>query len=140
MKKSKILVAALVVLLTTGCGKETKLVCKQSQSGVDVTFNVGFKGNEVTSMDFKYDMDLSSYSDKQIEAIEEQDFCDIVKSSMSGYEDAFTKCDKKVENKHLLVNSELDVDKVAKDEKDKMGSPKDTKKELEKQGYKCTEE
>ncbi|MBE6160858.1 MAG: hypothetical protein E7158_01375 [Firmicutes bacterium] len=140
MRKSKILVVALVVLLTTGCGKETKLVCKQTASGVDVTFNIGFKGNEVKTMDFKYDMDLSDYTDKQIETVEKQDFCELVKSSMDEFSDAFKNCEKKVEDKHLFVTSDLEVDKIAKDEKDKMGSPEDTKKELEKQGYKCTEE
>ena len=139
MRKSGILLGAAVVLLSAGCAnKETKIVCKQNTSGVDITFNVGFKGNTVETMDFQYDMDLSSYADNQIEAVGKRNFCELVKSSMPGYKDAFKDCDQKIENKHLVVVSEFDVDKVASDEKDKMGSPEETKNALEKQGYKCT--
>jgi hypothetical protein len=139
MKKSRFLLGAAIILLSAGCAnQETKIVCKQNTSGVDITFNVGFKGNIVETMNFKYDMDLSKYSDMQIEAIEKKDFCEVVKGSMSGYKDAFNNCNQKVEDKHLLVISDLDVDKVAKEEPDKMGSPKETKNALEKQGYECT--
>lgn len=89
-------------------------------------------------MDFKYDMDLSKYSDKQIEAIEKQDYCENVKASMTEYKNAFENCSQKVEDKHLLVLSNLNVDKIAESEKDKMGSPEKTKDALEKQGFKCT--
>ena len=143
MKKEKIIIVgllSLVLLCTTGClnsKKEKKLICAITSSGVDITLNVGFEGNMVKTMDFKYDMNLSSYSDAQISAVEKQDFCSIVKKTMSGYENAFTDCNQKVEDKHLLVNSELDVDKVATNVLDKMGSPEKTKEELEKSGYTC---
>ena len=142
MKKSLmgIVVIALVAILVTGCGnKETKLVCTQEQSGVDITFNVGFKGNTLQTMDFNYNMDLSSYTDTQIEAVKKQDFCSIVKSSMSEYSDAFTNCKQDINSeKKLVVESVLDVDKIAKTELDKMGTPKATKKALEEEGYSCT--
>lgn len=140
MKKSGIILgAAAIILLSAGCvEKESKLVCTQSASGVDITFNVDFKGNTVESMDFKYDMDLSKYSDAQIEAVGKRDFCDVVKGSMSAYKDAFNSCDQKIEDKHLVVSSGLDVDKISSSERDKMGSPEATKKALEEQGYKCT--
>ena len=144
MKKGKFLLFGSLVavsLLATGCGndKESKLVCTQNQSGVDIEFNIGFKGNVVTDMDFNYDMDLSSYNDTQIEAIGKQDFCTSVKESMSEYKDAFTDCDQMIdESKHLKVNAVLDVDKVAKNALEKMGTPEATKEELEGQGYTCT--
>ena len=139
MRKSGIILGAAFVLLSAGCtSKETKLVCKQSVSGVELTYNIGFKENTVETMDFRYDMDLSKYSDKQIEAIEKKDFCEEVKGSINEYKNAFENCNQKVEDKHLLVISDLNVDKIAEDEKDKMGSPEKTKKELEKQGYECT--
>ncbi len=142
MKKGKYLLFGgllAVSLLATGCGqKESKLVCTQSQKGVDVVFNVGFKGDRVDSMDFTYNMDLSSYNDTQIDAVGKQDFCELVKSSMSAYKDAFTNCEQKIESKKLIVSSVLDVDKVAGDEKDNMGTPEEAKKELEAEGYTCT--
>ncbi len=141
MKRSGIAIVATLALvfLATGCvGKESKLVCTQTKSGVDVEFNVGFKGNLIKSMDFNYDMDLSKYSDTQISAIEKRDFCTYVKNAMYAYKDAFTDCDQKIENKHLIVDSELSVDKLAKNLTDKMTTPQKAKTELEKQGYKCS--
>ena len=142
MKKKSIILAVsafALILFVTGCGsKKATLVCTQTTSGVDITFNVGFKGNTITTMDFDYDMDLSKYSDTQIEAVGKQDFCTSVKNSMGSYKNAFTDCDQDITNKHLKVSSKLDVDKIAKTVLDKMTSPESAKKELETQGFKCT--
>ena len=142
MKKRSIVLLVGVfalIFLSTGCGsKEAKLVCTQTSSGVDITFNVDFKGNIIKAMDFGYDMDLSKYSDAQIKAIEKQDFCSSVKRSMSEYKDAFNNCEQSVKEKHLQVSAKFDVDKIAKNVLDKMTSPENAKKELEKENYKCT--
>lgn len=142
MKKSKFILLSVitcVILISTGCSqKESKLKCTQTASGVDINFNVSFKGRLIETMDFDYDMDLSKYSDVQIEAIGKQDFCSNVKSSMSQYKNAFTDCKQEITDKHLKVYSVLDVDKIAKNLLDKMSSAEAAKKELEKQGYKCT--
>ena len=141
MKKRGIVLAiafVAVVFLVTGCGKKETLVCTQTNSGVDITFNVGFDGNTITSMDFAYDMDLSSYGDTTIKYLEKQDWCSTVKSSMSEYKDAFTDCKSEIKDKKLNVKSTLDVDKVAKSVLGKMKSSKSAKKELEAEGFKCT--
>lgn len=140
MKKGFLLSLLLaVVVLSTGCAsKEAKLVCKQTASGVDVTFNVDFAGKVIKNMDFSYDMDLSKYSDAQIEAIGKQDFCSRVKSSMSTFKDAFSNCNQEISSKHLNVKAELDVNKVAKDYVSKIAKPESAKAELEKVGYTCT--
>ena len=141
MKKRGIVLGvavATLALVTTGCGKKETLVCTQTASGVDINFNVGFNGKTISSMDFSYDMDLSSYSDSTISYLEKKDWCSTVKSSMSSYKDAFTDCKQEVKNKKLKVSSKLDVDKIAKNVTDKMTSSEEAKKELEKQGYKCT--
>lgn len=142
MKKRGIVLAgaiAAVAFLATGCSqKEAKLVCTQTTSGVDIEFNVGFKGNTIETMDFNYNMDLSSYTDTQISYVEKQDFCATVKSSMSEYKDAFTSCNQEIVDKQLKVNSELDVDKIANNVLEKMTSPKKAKAELEAEGYTCT--
>lgn len=140
MKKGILLSLLLaVVVLSTGCAKkDVKLVCTQTASGVDVTFNVDFSGKVITNMDFAYDMDLSNYSDAQVEAIGKQDFCSRVKSSMSTFKDAFTDCKQEISSKHLNVKAELDVDKVAKSYLNKITKPENAKAELEKVGYTCT--
>ena len=142
MRKIKfcfVVLMVFAVLFTSGCvlSKSQKLVCKQTASGVDIQFNVGFKGNTVDTMDFSYDMDLSSYSDLQINAIQGQDFCSVVKGSMSEYANAFTNCSQNIENKHLRVEAAFDVDKLANSVLDKMTSPKAAKSDLEEQGYTC---
>ena len=140
----KIMMSALFVfalVMITGCGssKSTKLVCTQSVQGVDVEFNVLFKGNKITKMDFNYNMDLSAYEDSEIDMLASQDFCTIIKGSMEEYEEAFTNCKQEIANKSLKIKSDLDVDKIAKTELEKMESPSKAKEDLEAQGYSCKE-
>ncbi|MBR2248192.1 MAG: hypothetical protein IKG58_01320 [Bacilli bacterium] len=143
-------IIALVVVLSfvmVGCGNgkdkakkksnETTLVCTQTQSGVDIEFNVGFKGKSVRKIDFNYDMDISSYTDEQIKMFENQDFCKLVKDTMSDYKSAFKDCKQSVKNKHLKLYAVLDVHKLDGDISKKMTTPKKAKEELEKTGYKC---
>lgn len=140
-KMAFLLSVMLLTLILTGCGskKSTKLVCTQSVNGVDVEFNVLFNGNKISKLDFNYNMDLSAYTDEQIDAVASQDFCSIVKSSMSEYKDAFTDCKQNIADKTLKINSDLDIDKIAKSELDKMTTPSAAKEELEAQGYTCKE-
>ena len=141
MKKGTLIFAIslfMITLLFSGCSTNKKLSCTQTSSGVDITFNVGFKGNTINSMDFAYDMDLSSYTDEQISYLKNMDFCSTVKSSVSDYKDAFVDCKQNIENKQLKVTSKLDVDKIAKNTLSKIKSVNSAKKELESQGFKCT--
>lgn len=135
---SLITVFALALLLT-GCGsnKETKLVCTQSANGANMELNIGFKGDKVVSVDLNCDMDFSSYSDDQIELIKSQDFCTLIKSSMGEYADAFTNCDQNIVDKHLKLQADLDVNKMAKSEADKISTPAEAKKTFESEGYSC---
>ena len=95
MKKIGLVVlSVLMVLLVSGCGAKTqKLSCKTQVEGVDITFNVGFKGNMIETMDFNYFYDLSKYTDAQVESIEKQDFCQTIKDSMPDYKDGFKSCE-----------------------------------------------
>ena len=148
MKKLFLVLGAfLFVLLLSGCdglagfagGKKTqKLVCKMTVDGVETTFNVGFKGNMISTMDFSYFYDLGDYTDEQVEGVKKQDFCYSIKESMPDYKDAFTDCNSKVEEKKLYVNAVLNVDKIAKNTLDKMGSIESGKESLEAQGFTCT--
>ena len=72
MKKSYFIIIAVVALfITTGClsSGNKRLVCKQNASGVDVTFNIDFKGNMIDKMDFSYDVDMSSRDQSTIDLI-----------------------------------------------------------------------
>lgn len=141
MKKSYFVIIVVVVLfITTGCLSfgNKRLVCKQNASGVDVAFNIDFKGNMIDKMDFSYDVDMSSRDQTTLDLIAKQDFCSIVKSNMKDYADAFIGCNQNIENKHLVVKAELDVDKLAGNAISKKTSPSAAKKELEKQQYTCS--
>lgn len=116
----------------------TYLVCTQSASGVDITFNIGFKNNSIQSMDFSYDMSLEEYTSEQISLIEQQDFCDAVKKSMSEYSGAFSDCQQNIDNKHLVVSSTFDISKLNENILNSMVTIEDAKTELEEEDYICT--
>lgn len=140
MKKYGVILMVVVLsLVLVGCsaGNEKKLVCTQTASGVDIEFNVGFVGNSIKTIDFNYDMDLSSYNSSQLKLFEKQDFCKIVKEAMTEYKSAFKSCKQSIKNKHLKVYSVLDVHKLSNDISKKMTTPEKGKKALEKTGYKC---
>lgn len=139
MKRRFIFVFAVMILsfFISGCGKKSTLKCTQSTNGVDIVFNVGFDGNTISSMDFSYDMDLSSYPEESLSYVDKQDWCSLVKNSMSEYKNAFTNCKHERKDKNLHVSATLDVDKITKNVLSKMSTPKATKKGLEEQGYKC---
>ena len=117
--------------------EESKRIYKKEEKDLvslkNDLFNKSQKGSPVED-----NMDLSKYSDAQIEAIGKQDFCSRVKSSMSTFKDAFSNCNQEISSKHLNVKAELDVNKVAKDYVSKIAKPESAKAELEKVGYTCT--
>ena len=139
MKKlGLVALAVIMTVLLSGCAKKQTLSCTQTPENASAEFNIVFKGNLVHSMDFHYNLDLSKYTDEQIEAISKQDFCVTVKESMGNYKEAFTNCLSKLADKHLKVDTDLEFDKVAQEEKERLTSIEDAKAELERQGYVCT--
>ncbi len=133
-------VLSFALLLTTGCGVGTKtLSCDQTTSGVDINITSTFKGNKIDSMNLKYGMDLSTYTDAQIKAIEGQDFCTLVKNAMTGMENAFGNCKQNIESKKLSVTATLDVSKLKGFDISQKSSFSDVKKSLESSSFKCTE-
>jgi hypothetical protein len=115
---------------------EQKLYCKANANGVDVAFDITFKANKITEMILTYEMDLSKYTDTQIESLKSTDFCATVKKSLSEYENAFKNCNQDISNKKLLVKSDLDINTMSK--KSDFGTINDAKSGLEKAGYVCT--
>lgn len=140
----KVLLSGVILcgalLLVTGCGVGNKtLSCDQSTSGVDINITSTFKGNKIDTMSLKYGMDLSSYTDAQIKAIEGQDFCKSVKNAMTGMDKAFGNCKQNIENKQLAVTATLDVSKLKGFDISDKSTFSDVKKALEKLSFKCTE-
>ena len=139
MKKvGHLLVALMLVVLLAGCTKTTKMTCNIKQGTVDLDYNLEFKGNMISKMSLKYVMDLSSYTDSQMELVEKQDFCSEIKKSMSQYEQGFENCNQKRDGKKIVIYTDINPDKITDSALDKMGSIDETKTELEKIGYKCT--
>lgn len=140
MKKVGIVFSFLVgVMVLTGCAKkDAKVVCTQTASGVDIKFNVDIKANVINNMDLRYDMDISKYSDFQINAIKKVDFCKNVKNSVPMFKKSFSNCKQDVQDKKLSVTADIDVNKLTDSSFSKNSSPEEVKSSLEKSGYKCT--
>ena len=133
----KLLSAVLVlgaVLCLAGCGnKPSTLVCSRKVGSYTVQLTSNFTGNKLQSMGLVYDMDYSSYSDTLVESLSKQDFCKSVSTAMSQY--TLVNCAQKVENKHVIITSGIDMSKFS--EAEKTGSPAATKEAMEKQLYTC---
>lgn len=142
MKKILLFSLLFIALFITGCGSDVgagkKLVCNQKVQTVDVDMIADFNGDELTYLGLKYEMDLSDYTDYQIELIGSQDMCSTVKTSMAAYTNSFTNCKQKVENKILIITADFDLDKLISGDIKKEAKIEDVKTALEKQNYKCT--
>ena len=97
-----------------------------------------FSDEVLTYLGLKYQMDLSGYSDIQINAIKAQDMCSTVKQSMAAYTDAFTNCKQGIENKNLVITADFDLDKLISGDIKKEAKIEDIKASLEKQNYVCS--
>ena len=136
MKKGIISVFLVIcaVFCLTGCGKKpATLTCTQKVSSVDIQLTANFLGSKINAMSMKYDMDLSKYSDTLISTLSAKDYCSTVQSSMRQF--TLVGCKQAVENKHIIVSSGIDISKISS--KDLIGSPVETQKALENQGYNC---
>lgn len=142
MKKIFLFTLLFIALFITGCGSDggsgKKLVCNQKVQTVDVNMIADFNGDELTYLGLKYGMDLSEFTDYQIELIAGQDMCATVKTSMAQYTNAFTNCKQNVENKTLIITADFDLDKLMTGDIKKEAKIEDVKTALEKQNYKCT--
>ena len=158
MKKLFIFSLLLVALFITGCGKDEKenenggnplnggtnvvsneqrLVCSQKVQTVDVNMIADFRGDELTYLGLKYEMDLRSYNDAQIKAVEATDMCTTVKNSMQAYINSFTNCKQSVINKVLVITADFDLDKLIAGDIRREAKIEDVKRSLETQSYVC---
>ncbi len=154
MKKSLLFLAIVLTFVLTGCGNDNSnplniednkkvdnkqhLICSQKVQTVDVDMIADFDDDVLTYLGLKYEMDLSSYTDIQIDAIKAQDMCTTVKQTMSSYTNAFTNCKQSIENKNLIITADFDLDKLITGDIKKEAKISDVKSGLESQNYTCT--
>ena len=139
MKKYLLIGVLLVTLLLTGCGSSNtkRLLCDQKVQTVDVEMIADFDGDELSYLGLKYEMDLTSYTDAQVEMIGKQDMCSTVKASMSSYTNSFTNCKQSVINKVLVITADFDLDKLIAGDIRREAKIEDVKRSLETQSYVC---
>ncbi len=141
MKKVLLFGIMFAVVFLTGCQKTTRLVCSQSvtSSGLEVSVDMiaDFGEEELVYLGLEYGMDLSAYTDAQVDLINKQDMCSSVKANMSSYAEAFTNCKQSVSNKKLKITADFDLDKLMNSGLSRKTNADEAKTVLEKQGYTC---
>ena len=136
--KKNILMFLIIVLVTSGCGNTKNLICTKKVNKSSVEYNIKYKDNNIKTMKFYYNMDLTSYSNKQISMVQKQDFCSKLKDNMKTFKDAFNNCKQEIVDEHLKVTTNIDISKISKTTLDKISTSDKTKSLMEKQNYKCT--
>ena len=135
--KKNILLFLMIILITSGCSNK-KLVCKRNMNNSSFEYSMEFKDDSIKTMNLYYDMDLTSYSNRQISMVEKQDFCSKLKDNMKSFKDAFNNCKQEIIDEHLRVTANIDVSKISKTTLEKISTSDKTKSLMEKQNYKCS--
>lgn len=125
------------LLLLTGCGGKSTLKCNKNESETDVSITASFNDNKIESMNLEYLLNLSNYSDAEINTFNNQDLCSGVKAGMEDFKDTFSDCKQNIENKNIKITANFDINKIKDDKLNMIQTPDNAKKELEKSGYKC---
>ena len=137
--KKKICLSCLIALLlfTTGCKKEKKLVCNKTNTNTKMTLNFIYKGDELDNMGMVYTLDTSKLDDDVVKESRKQDYCAMFASSMGQFGEAFKNCKQKNNSKNIELTSEFDIEKLKSDEVDSK-SIDNTKQRLEKAKFECS--
>ena len=136
----KLLYGALTLvfaLVLTGCGNREKVVCEQKSTSYTTQLVTEVEKDTIRGMSMKMEMDLSAYSDAQMEQVAKQDFCTLVKSYLSTYSEALENCKQDVSRKILTITSDINVNKITDQELQLNKTSKEVKEYFEKQGYTC---
>ena len=140
MKKISLFVALIITLFLTGCGNTTKLqklTCSQKIKTVSVDMIADFKDDKITYFGLEYDMDLTGISDAEVNLVNQKDMCQVVKTSVSQYTDAFKNCKQVKDNKILKVTADFDLNKIINDNSKEEATIIAFKDKLEKENYSC---
>ena len=142
MKKVLLFSTLLIAIVLTGCSsKDVKVLdCNQSltASGYtqDINVHAEYEGDNIVYYSLRYDMDLSSVSESELSQFNNQDLCALVKANMSAHSNAITNCKHKIENKHLILTADYDLD-ILLSEATKKVTIDELKVQLENQRYSC---
>ncbi len=140
MKKYLMVLATFVcLLLLSGCfSKKQTLTCVRTEQTMKVGMGFLYVNDKPTSMDLTYELDLSKYTDTQIEAVSKQNFCSTLKSSLTQYGDAFNNCKQEVASKKLYVKTDIELSKLSQGVLNSMTTLESAKKSMESANYNCT--
>lgn len=125
------------LLLLTGCEGKSTLKCNKNESETDVSITASFNDNKIESMNLEYLLNLSNYSEAEINTFNNQDLCSGVKTGMEDFKDTFSDCKQNIENKNIKITANFDINKIKDDKLNMIQTPDNAKKELENSGYKC---
>ncbi len=137
------LIVILICIVTVGCSnKETKVKCSTTSNSIAIDMNFTYlDGKKMYAKEASMvaTMDLSSYTEKQIEAIQKQDLCASFLKGVGKLEPAFSNCKQEVTSDKLSLTADLDLKKA--EDKD-LFRLKGEKKDIEKyfEGYECSYE
>ena len=140
MKKVAFLGILIITLFLTGCGnnvKTQKLICNQKKKTIDVNMIADFTDGEITYFGLEYSMDLSGISDSQIDLVNKKDMCQVVKTSISQYTDAFKNCKQAKENKTIKVTADFDLEKIINTDSKEKATMAALKEKIEKEDFSC---
>ena len=118
------------------------LSCSKVDSSDDFygisTISLTYDNEDIASITMVLDIDLSAYNDEVVEKFSEMDLCNEMKDSISSFQGATKSCDQKVEDKHIIVNIDIDIDKISESEKATINNIDATKVKFEDDDYKCS--
>lgn len=130
MKKKGLLLAFLVLLLTTGCGKK-KLTCTREEDGQKSTLKVNFKDDKAEKVTLGIEMEFD-------EEVDDKELDERIKSFKEYYESSgFEDVEVKAKGKKLNISVSMDANKFMANAEDEELSYDSIKKELEDGEYTC---
>ncbi len=138
-KVTTILSLSAILLLVTGCGGK-KLVCSKNEEKSEVKYTVKFNKDKASSlnMQMSYDYSDANLSDDEVKQINEQNYCDILKSE-DGMKSAISKCKSDFKKNIYKVNATVNLSKISNSNLgfNNETSYDDVKKYYEDQGFTC---
>ena len=137
MRKVVLFGVLVIALFMTGCSKKKELVCSQSMTNVDIKMILGYEDDKLSSMEFREVVNLSTYSDNDIDKLRSQDLCSLAKQSVGQMAEAFINCKQKISGKELILTGEFELEKIPNSEVGINKSMDEAKEYFEQKGLKC---
>lgn len=138
MKKSLMVFLIICALfITSGCVKRETLNCFRSNDNLNIETNIIYADKKADTMSLMYSIDLSKYTDEQIEVISTKDYCNTINEALPQYNGAFINCKQDIKNKKLYVSTGVDINKLSGGPLKSVSTIESAQKDLESSGYTC---